>query len=287
MSHVAIPLLRFFNVAGHLSVAGLLLSLAGCHLFRKTEEGNSTAKLPPLVAPRDSVQLEILFVDRPKSDPLVGETLWSRVDQIAGFSSEQRQQLRKDGWKIGHSSSHPPQALETLLESSVDEDSTSGDRRTTGRRVAVPSGQDIPVEVTDLLPELKLNYKGKTKTYTNAKAVLRVHVERQQDGWVKLRCVPEIHHGMNLLRPFATAQNWTRRRSQNVMPIYEQQFSMSLNIGELALVTAGEADEQQVPVVFFRSVDERGDLQRLLVIRVANMRRLTPVFHGNGNMPTK
>jgi len=279
MNHVAILFRR-------LGIAALLLSLAGCQLFRKKEETNSTAKLPPLVAPRDSVQLEILFVDRPASDPLIGETLWDRVDQIAGFSSDQRRQLREDGWKIGHSSSHPPQALEALLESSGEEDSSTGDRRTTGRRVAVPSGQDIPIEVSGLLPELKLNHKGKTKTYTNAKAVLRVHVERQQDGWVKLRCVPEIHHGLNLLRPFATAQNWQRRRSQNVVPIYEQQFSMSLNIGELALVTAGEAEAEHIPAVFFSSA-ESGDLRRLLVIRVANMRRLTPVFHGNGNTPTK
>ena len=270
-----------------LGIAALLLSLAGCELFRKKEETTSTAKLPPLVAPRDSVQLEILFVDRPASDPLISETLWDRVDQIAGFSSEQRRQLREDGWKIGHSSSHPPQALEVLLESSGEEESATGDRRTTGRRVAVPSGQDIPVEVTRLLPELKLNHKGKTKSYTNAKAVLRVHVERQQDGWVKLRCVPEIHHGLSLLRPFATAQNWTRRRSQNVVPIYDQQFSMSLNIGELALVTAGETKADQIPAVFFSSVDENRVLRRLLVIRVANMRRLTPVFHGNGNTPTK
>ena len=76
-----------------LGIAALLLSLAGCELFRKKEETTSTAKLPPLVAPRDSVQLEILFVDRPASDPLIGEALWDRVDQIAGFSSEKRRQL--------------------------------------------------------------------------------------------------------------------------------------------------------------------------------------------------
>lgn len=267
-------------------LAGVFLSVAGCHLFRKADETEGTT-LPPLVAPRDSVQLEILFVDRPQSDPLIGESLWQKVDQIAGFSSEERQQLRTAGWQIGHCSSHPPRALEALLNDSADGDSTAQDRRTVRRRIAVPSGQDIPIEVTETLPELKLNRNGRNRTYTNVKAVLRVHVERQQDGWVKLRCVPEIHHGLNLLRPFATAQNWTRRRSQNVVPIYDQQFSLSLNIGELALITAGDVDREQVPAAFFRSLDNSGELQRLLVIRVANMRRLTPVFHGNGNMPTK
>lgn len=269
------------------SIAGALLSLAGCHFFSKADGETPSRVLPPIVAPRDSVQLEILFVDRPRSDPLIGDALWHRVDQIAGFSSEQRKQLRENGWKVGHSSTHPPQALESLIEGASDPDALEGDRRTVARRVAIPSGRDIPIELTDLLPELKVNHDGETKTYSSAKAVLRVHVDRQQDGWVQLRFVPEIHHGLNLLRPFATADNWMRRRSQNVVPVYDQQFSMSLNVGELALVTAGEAATGQVPSALFRSLDDSGQLQRLLVIRVANMRRLTPVFHGRGNVPSK
>jgi hypothetical protein len=265
-----------------------LLALAGCSLFSKVRGDSSTSvKLPRLVAPRDSVQLEIVFVDRPVSDPLIGEALWEKVDQIAGFSSEERNKLRKHGWRVGHSSSHPPRALEELMKSVGNPDAMDGDRRVTGRRVAILAGGEISIEVTDLLPELKIDVKGKTKTYSNAKAVLRVHVDREQDGWVQLRFVPEIHHGQKLLRPFATAEDWTRRRSQNIEPIYGQQFSMNLNVGEMALVTSDEVKAHQVPSVFFRSVDEGGHLQRLLVIRVANMRRMTPVFHGGGAQSAK
>ena len=264
-------------------LATALLALAGCSLFSKVRgDGSASTELPRLIAPRDSVQLEIVFVDRPDSDPLIGEALWEKVDQIAGFSSDERSELRKHGWRVGHSSSHPPQALEELLKSVGNPDAMDGDRRATGRRVAIPSGGEIPIEVTDLLSELKVEVDGKTKTYSDAKAVLRVHVDREQDGWVQLRFVPEIHHGQKLLRPFATAEDWTRRRSQNIEPIYGQQFSMNLNVGELVLVTSEKAEAQQVPSVFFRSVDEEGHLQRLLVIRVANMRRMTPVFHGGG-----
>jgi hypothetical protein len=266
-----------------LLLATILLALAGCSLFSKAGgESSGSSKLPRLIAPRDSIQLEIVFVDRPESDPLIGEALWEKVDQIAGFSSDERNELRKHGWRVGHCSSHPPQALEELMKAVGKPESMDGDRRVSGRRLAIPSGGEIPIEVTDLIPELKIDLKGKTKTYSDAKAVLRVHVDREQDGWVQLRFVPEIHHGQNLLRPFATAEDWTRRRSQNIEPIYAQQFSMNLNVGELALVTSGETEAQQVPSAFFRSVDEAGHLQRLLVIRVANMRRMTPVFHGGG-----
>jgi hypothetical protein len=263
--------------------AVLPLALAGCHLFSMSAgETSGSAKLPRLVAPRDSVQLEIVFVDRPESDPLIGEALWEKVDQIAGFSSDERNKLRKNGWRIGQCSSHPPQALEELMKAVGQPEAMDGDRRVTGRRVAIPAGGEIPIEVTDLLPELELELNGKKKTYADVKAVLRVHVDREQDGWVQLRFIPEIHHGQKLLRPFATAEDWTRRRSQNIEPVYGQQFSMNLNVGELALVTSGETEAKQLPSALFRSVDEDGHLQRLLIIRVANMRRMTPVFHSGG-----
>ena len=110
--------------------AVLPLALAGCHLFSMSAgETSGSAKLPRLVAPRDSVQLEIVFVDRPESDPLIGEALWEKVDQIAGFSSDERNKLRKNGWRIGQCSSHPPQALEELMKAVGQPEAMDGDRR--------------------------------------------------------------------------------------------------------------------------------------------------------------
>ena len=267
-----------------LSATGCAL-LSGCSLFivGKSEE-SSGASLPRLVAPRDSIQLEILFVDRPASDPLIGDALWERVDQIAGIASGERNRLRDLGWRVGQSTSSPPKALQELFKAAGERpEAMDGDRRVTGRRIAVPAGDEVPIELTDLLPRMEVVLKGAEKRYSNVKAVLRVHVDREQDGWVKLRFVPEIHHGQNLLRPFATATDWSRRRSRNVMPLYDQQFSLSLNVGELALVTAmpDNGEDSQVPAAFFRSLDEAGQLQRLLVIRVANMRRLKPTFENS------
>jgi len=271
------------NISRLLSWCCLLFlsALCGCSVFRNSaDEESVSSQLPLLVAPRDSVQLEILFVDRPQSDSLMGDMLWEKIDQIAGFSSEERKRLRERGWKIGHSSSHPPKALEELMQTVGTPESMDGDRRVRARRVAIPAGEEIPIEVTDLLSEVKVSLNGKSKTFTEAKGVLRLHVDREQDGWVRLRFVPEIHHGRKLLRPFVTADDWSRRRSQNIVPFYEQQFSMSLNVGELALVTAGESGGEQNPAtLFFTSED--GQLCRLLVIRVANMRRLKPVFRSS------
>ena len=87
--------------------AGACLCATGCNLlnistlFSSTESsGKSELKLPPIVASRDAVQLEILFVDRPANDALLGDSLWKQVDQIADMSADIRGTLRENGWRV-------------------------------------------------------------------------------------------------------------------------------------------------------------------------------------------
>lgn len=268
-----------------------LFSLPGCRLIEDRVSSRSetdSSPLRPIVAPRESVHLEILFVDRPHSDGLLGKSLWQEIDQIAGLPSADRVRLKQHGWRVGHASSHPPRALEELLElSSKGVSQNEEDRRLVGRRVALAAGNEFPIEVTELLPELtaRLESDGESKTWSNARAILKVRIEREQDGWVRLHFTPEIHHGRTWLRPVATALDWTRRRTQQIEPLYDQQFSLSLSVGEMALVTSDVStatdSSDEIGHAFFRSVDSSGKLQRLLVVRIAGMKRMTPVYEGS------
>jgi len=264
------------------------LCVPGCNLlnfstlFSSTESsGKSELRLPPIVASRDAVQLEILFVDRPANDALLGDALWKQVDQIAGMSADIRGTLRENGWRVGHASSHPPKALEQLLEmSSGRPEVIDSERRLVGRRIALAAGGNLPIDLTELQPELRIKpaSEGKTKSYTNARCILNVQIDREQDGWVRLNFTPEVHHGQNWLRPVATQLDWTRRRGQLVEPLFDQKFSLSLNVGEMAIITAEGDDKDSAGHSFFRSIHESGGLQRLLVVRVANMRKMVPVY---------
>jgi hypothetical protein len=254
---------------------------SGCQLFKSPNEDTTSTILPPIVAPRENIQLEFMFIDRPIGDPLVGGELWEQVDQIATLSSEQRTALATNGWKVGHANSHPPRALEELLElNSSDGRSADGKRQFLVRRVAVPSGGDVPVDVTETIPELDFSLKpgDRAEKYKSARGVLKLTVQREQDGWVKLSFLPEIHHGNTWLRPIATQFNWTSRRSQAVLPLYDQKFSLNLNVGEMALITSAGDDVKKSGYAFFRSIDPTGQVQRLLVVRIANMRRVQPVY---------
>lgn len=267
---------------GLLMLCAALIALPGCSLMGTGQEtGKATLQLPPLVAPRDSIQLEILFVDRPATDPLLGSALWSEVDEIGGLAVEQRARMKQLGWRIGHVSTHPPRALEELLQLTSDRmEVVDASRRLIGRRIAVPAGTEFPIEITDEPQEMrmKLAPDEPEKAWSDARGVLRVRLERQQDGWVKLNLLPEIHHGKAWLRPVATAFDWTRQSQQDIVPLYDQQFTLSLNIGEMALLTADGPGNGMVGQRFFRSLDQDGRLQRLLILRVADMRRMQPVY---------
>jgi hypothetical protein len=255
--------------------------LSGCKLLSTSDVKPGSTVLAPIVAPRENIQLEFMFIDRPINDPLVGGELWEQVDQIATLSSKQRTSLSTNGWKVGHSNSYPPRALEELLEmNSRDGRSSDGKRQFLIRRVAVPSGGEVPVDVTEMIPELEFALKPdeRTKKYSSARGVLKLNVSREQDGWVKLDFLPEIHHGNKWLRPIATQFNWTRRRSQAVLPLYDQKFSMNLNVGEMVLITSSGDDVKKSGHAFFRSIDPTGQMQRLLVVRIANMRRVEPAY---------
>lgn len=257
-----------------------LLSLSS--LFSDTQAtGKADLRLPPIVASRDAVQLEILFVDRPANDALLGDSLWKQVDQIAGMSADIRSTLRENGWRVGHASSHPPRAIEQLLEMSSERpEAIDNERHLVGRRVALAAGGNLPIDLTELQPEIRLKpaVDGKTKSYSNAKCILNVQIDREQDGWVRLNFTPEVHHGQNWLRPVATQLDWTRRRGQLVEPLFDQKFSLSLNVGEMAIITAEGNDKESAGHSFFRGIHESGGLQRLLVVRVANMRKMVPVY---------
>lgn len=253
---------------------------SGCELISTTNHAKREEfRLPPIVAPKQSVQVEILFVDRPTDDAIMGDSLWREIDQIAGLPADTRLRLRRNGWRLGHCGSHPPRALAELLElSSGKPEVIDPSRRLIGRTITVLAGSDAPIEVTDVQPTLSI-FSEKSlepRIYEDAKCIVRVHIDREQDGWVKLKFQPEIHHGETIPRLVATPLNWTRRRAPEIEPLYDQQFEMNLNVGELAVLTAGETDSQTVGDAFFRSLDKSGKLQRMLVVRINDMQKLTP-----------
>lgn len=273
-------------------LAALSVAACGCsvfdgvgHLFGK-RSGRSSSRasgLPPIPTSRDAVQLEVMFVERPAGDSLLGESLWNEVDQVGTLTPETQKALRKNGFQIGLTGSAPPQALEQLLGLKSEFSTGNGEqsKKLVGRRIVLASGAETEIQTGDVFPRCSVDVEGpngtETKEFKNVRFVFRLKVEREQDGWARLEFLPEIHHGGNQFRRVATKFGWEHRTSQDIYPLYSQRFSLVLNMAEMAIVSAdNDAKPQSVGRHFCFS--QNSNTQRLLIVRLASMTRSDPVY---------
>lgn len=279
-----------FRIPRHaISKLGLLLTpfwLVGCYLFSEQHDLNARKnnQLPPIPVAREAMQLEFVFIQRPESDPLLGKSLWRDIDQVSALSPEIRSSLIQNGFRIGHVGSTPPRTLQTLLSltEAPSEQSSNNSRQMTVRRFYLQSGAETEIQASGYSPEMTVDVvtagESATHEFQNARCVFRVTAERIQDGWAKLQFQPEIHYDAAQLRPTATESDWQLRPRQKLMPFFDQRFSILLNVGEMAILSADSKSENSLGRQFFVEEQHGVPMQRLLVVRLANMKRIEPVY---------
>ncbi|MBA4030201.1 MAG: hypothetical protein C0478_04810 [Planctomyces sp.] len=247
-------------------------------LLNKPESSvNSAPVLPPIGAPANSIQLEILFVERSASDPVVGDSLWREIDEVGAASPQLRQLMQQNGLRVGTVGASPPPMLQTLLGMSrqvQDENSLSQCVR---RKVVVQSGTETEVEVkaTPGSTELRFSDSGPShsKEFQQLHCVFKVRPHRLQDGWVRLDFIPELHHGDERLRHTPTDVGWELRGGQVVETCYAQKFSVTLNAGEMAIASCTDANDKSLGGTFFGEPGTLQPRQKILVVRFVGMHK--------------
>lgn len=252
---------------------------SGCALLSGAGPADpaSLPALTPLIAARDTIELEVCFVDRRIGDPLIGESLWSNLYPITSMAADSCEQLRDDGFRFAMSPARPSQQLLSLIRLSNDNDPA---RRVLWQQHTLFSGQEGQLVVSDV-PDgtpLTITRDGQTRTLElrQASCHLRMRAERMDDRWARLELIPEIHHGAVSLRPQATDDQWLMRQGQDLLPFYEDRLTAELNEGEIVVLGLDGSLPAALASHFFRSDVSRG-IERLLLIRLANMRRVQPV----------
>lgn len=264
------------------------LGLAGCEVFPQNSAkiANSESGLPNIKVPPDSIELEIMFVERPAGDRLMGDVLWQDVDTILNnLEAQEQRDLVRNGFRIGNVGSHPPAALQQLLEIRAKPkegeitDVLDSDQRLQGNRIIVGSGSETQIQLNDVPYE---NFGFKQFASQNARdpvlrnlrgvrCVYRVSVRREQPGWARLEFVPEIHHGNEQLRPTASADQWELKSQANIEKLYGQRFTLLLNTGDMALVTGRPDLPDTIGQRFFCGPSGSDGVQRMLIVRLARV----------------
>ena len=251
-------------------------------MFQSDEQTAAVEKSPlKNVRPSvDAIQLDVLFVERPIGDPILGDALWSHLDQVSSLDAPTLASLERNGIKFGIAPTDPPRALQAALGMTgemVPRDGTDA-YGSSGRSVSRRSGEELAVDAWSGYPrcEIAIHRDGQseTHTYENARCVYRIRVEKVQDGWAQLEFIPEIHHGEMKLRFVPRENSLTTTPSQLVDPQFDQRFRVELNLGEMVVLGArGEAPES-LGHHFFRGGTTDNRLQRLLIVRLADMQRV-------------
>ncbi len=215
---------------------------------------------------------------------LLGKTLWNDIDQVAGFESSELDAVKQLGFLIGNAGANPCPALERMLRDSadpLDDADAKNCLRLKKQTFCLRSSESSSIE-TNAEQHCTLDFPlftgPREKKYDNFKSILRLTAVRLQDGWAKLEFAPEIHHGMDRVRPMVVNGGWQAKESQEVDTL-PQRFSLKLHVGEMAVMTAASADPRSFGHhAFIREDAEKGPVQRLLVVRLSNMSRIDPVY---------
>ena len=272
----------------------LLTSVSGCNwhlkpggILSRRDEGQKAAKLPNAPPARDAIRLEAVFIERPIRDPLLGNALWREVDQVGTMPPDVLASIQSAGFRVGHVGSTPPAALQTLMgyATDIEDHLWSGNTNTkmNTQQFTLRSGSESEIP-THLAPyqhcEVVLDDAADAQPVElgNVRCMLRVHATRLQDGWIRLEFQPEIHHDSHRLRVTATEQSWQNRTRQLIEPMYDMRFSIDLSLGEMVLITSRADLPDSFGHLFFVGPDEDAHLQRMLVVRLTDMRKVDPVY---------
>lgn len=233
--------------------------------------------LPPVPVPSSSVTLEVVFVERPVNDPLLGSPLWNEMDQLAGIPAERRLSLSENGFRIGLCGTEPPPTLDALMaevdDAAYDDDSGF----LTGRRFVLRPGGcsevQSSVEPRDWAVEVHRSGAVEAAELPKARGVFRIELIAVEDGYAELRLIPEIHHGSPRTKPTLADAGWRYETAQPVTMLSEASFLIRLSLGELFVLSADETAARRVGNQFFRREEDGRLMQRVLVLRVGSIGR--------------
>lgn len=262
-----------------LAVTGLIGSLSGCDILAiEHAQVAHKPELPPIMTPKDALELEVYFVERPLADPLLGESLWRELDQISNVSPQSRARLSQAGIRFGVCGTSPPDSLEALAHAS---NATAAGPALRQQRLPLFAGQEGTLEVAVLTEPFEITspslHGQNIRRYDFARCVVRVSGERTQEGWVRLHLQPEVHHGQDLARPVASEHEWKYQHAPSIDPLYEQRFDVQLNQGEIIVLGSAGQSLDSIGGRFFRGHRDGTPVERLLIVRVASIKAIAPV----------
>jgi hypothetical protein len=279
-------------MAQSLITATALLLLPGCELLRsKAANETSTSVLPWKKAKTDAetisapvlkmARLEATTAVRPANDAKIRQLVWEELDESGPLAPDVRTLLNKNGFRVGVAASSSPWALQSLAQDAMRARRTDDLQNAPstlqngigGAQFSVVKGGHSLIEVQSDLDTLKIPIQqipelATTRDRTNLRCMFQISVEELNDEWAKLTIIPQIHSGMATQRLSIQGNAEQLPVRQNVVPLYEHQFSVKLLAGEVAVIGRHDMKEWNLGRLFFQPGSGSSASESLLLLRL-------------------
>lgn len=264
-----------------------LAAMVGCAVLavgcRGVPEPSSRSPLKPAHMASESVGLDVLFVRFPFGEPEANGPVWEEIDETP-WPGELRHRLALNGFRVGLVAGPIPIALSKLLElkdkpapsgatQTVTASEWSDEPRVLRRFMSLRSGQRGEIIASGVYDELAVLWCGPSgvegQTYSQAQALLAIWASLEPDGRVRLKLVPELHHGQ--AKPRLVGQTGAVRleasRPKQVFP--EMTIQVPLGPGQLLVLSSLPQRPGSLGHHFFTHRRDGKLEQKLLVIRLS------------------
>jgi len=231
----------------------------------------------------------------------------------AGEDEASWQKMRQNGFRIGIVASHPPDSLVELLKPAMEQNGNNWPGAQAHiQTVVVRENSSTEVAASPFFESCRIEFpsqEGSTyREYENAQGRYLVTTRKVQDDWVELIFTPAMQHSESRTRPAATADgSFALQHGQKRKVFHSRRFKVRLMVGEWIVIggnpqkpgTLGhqfyygtESEDPQLRE-YHRVIQENGgeeaadllapksntavledqQFQRLLVVRIANMKQ--------------
>ena len=278
-------------------VATLLMLLPGCALFGS--DGSKTSSLAEAIpwSKRKSVQqddtasvllmarLEASIVTRPVNDLRIRRLVWEELDESGLMSPDNRQRLNQSGFRVGVAGSATPWALQSLAKEAASDgqqemSAVSTDGMTAlGPEFSVMQNGKSLLEVQrqldpQTIPLSRVPDLASLRDRSGLRCVFEVSVRELNEDWALLSVLPQVHAGAVTTRLSISGSSNQLPVRQNIIPLYDQQFTVKLHTGEVAVIGRHDSADWNPGRLFFQPDSGASGTERLLMIRMAGVDRV-------------
>ena len=274
-----------------------MLLLPGCALFHsKGDATDNRGTARELFSRSDekhegpvlnTARLEASIVVRPANDVGIRKDVWTELDESGLMAPDRRQRLNQHGFRVAVSSGNAPWDLQVLArEAYAATQSTEGQASLStnlsdqlgpmGPSFSVMQNGKSLIEVqsqldTSMLPVKELPELAAVRDQCDLRCVFEVSVKELSDDIVLLSVLPQIHHGANTTRFSVSGSIEQLPVRQNIVPLYDQQFTVRLHTGDIVVIGQQRSDAWNSGRLFFEPVTGSAATERLLMIRLAGI----------------